>query len=251
MNYQGRIVYVCVCVCVCVSVWVLVTQSCPTLCNPMDCSLPDWLAHGILQARILEWVAIPFSRVCSQPKDWTLVSCAPGRFFTIWATIRVGAKCNHKCSYKRAAKGALTYGEEKAMGWQKQRLWWCSHKPRNASSHQKLEEASSAMWGHRKKMAIFEPGSQFSPYTESARTWILDIPASRAVTNTHSVVYKLCYFVLVAQMDLDILSTILSKIATKSFAMTPPFKNSLHSSYLICFLCICWCIYYLAFPLSL
>ena len=77
--------------------------------------------------------------------------------------------------------------------------------------------------GHRKKMAIFEPGSQFSPHTESARTWILDIPASRAVRNTHSVVYKLCYFVLAAQMDLDILSTILSKIATKSFAMTPPF----------------------------
>jgi len=41
---------------------VLVTQSCLTLCNPMDCSLPGSSVHGILQARILEWVAIPFSR---------------------------------------------------------------------------------------------------------------------------------------------------------------------------------------------
>ena len=41
---------------------VLVTQSCPTLCNPMDCSLPGSPVYGILQARILEWVAIPFPR---------------------------------------------------------------------------------------------------------------------------------------------------------------------------------------------
>ena len=41
---------------------VLVTQSCPILCDPMDCSPPDSSVHGILQARILEWVAIPFSR---------------------------------------------------------------------------------------------------------------------------------------------------------------------------------------------
>ena len=41
---------------------VLVAQLCPTLCNPMDCSAPGFSVHGILQARILEWVAIPFSR---------------------------------------------------------------------------------------------------------------------------------------------------------------------------------------------
>ena len=41
---------------------VLVVQSCPTLCDPMDCSLPGFAVHGILQARILEWVAILFSR---------------------------------------------------------------------------------------------------------------------------------------------------------------------------------------------
>ena len=50
-------------------------QSCPTLCNPMDCSLPGSSIHGILQARILEWVAIPFSRGSSPPRDRTQVSC--------------------------------------------------------------------------------------------------------------------------------------------------------------------------------
>ena len=52
----------------------------------MDCSLPGSSVHGILQARILEWVAIPFSRGSSRPRDWTQVSCTVGRFFTIWAT---------------------------------------------------------------------------------------------------------------------------------------------------------------------
>ena len=65
---------------------VLVAQSYPALCNPTDCSPPDFSVHGILQARILEWIAIPFSRGTSQPSDWTLVSCMVGRFFTVWAT---------------------------------------------------------------------------------------------------------------------------------------------------------------------
>ena len=51
-------------------------QSCPTLCNPMECSPPDSSVHGILQARILEWVTMPSSRGSSQPKDRTQVSCA-------------------------------------------------------------------------------------------------------------------------------------------------------------------------------
>ena len=67
--------------------WVLtprkvkVAQLCPTLWNPMD-----YTVHGILQARILEWVAVPFSRASSQPSDGTQVSCIAGRFFTSWAT---------------------------------------------------------------------------------------------------------------------------------------------------------------------
>ena len=73
-------------VCVCV----LVAQLCPTLCNPMDCSLPGSSIHGISQARILQWVAISFSRGSSQPRDQTRVSCIVGRFFTVWAT------CGHE-----------------------------------------------------------------------------------------------------------------------------------------------------------
>ena len=61
---------------------VLFAQSCPTVCNPMDCSPPGSSVHGVLQARILEWVAIPFSRGSSQPRDRTQVSCTAGRFFT-------------------------------------------------------------------------------------------------------------------------------------------------------------------------
>ena len=74
------------CVCVCVCVCVLVAQSCPTLWDPMDYSLPGSPVHGILQARILEWVAIPFSRGSSWPRDQTWVSWTTGRFFTVWAT---------------------------------------------------------------------------------------------------------------------------------------------------------------------
>ena len=54
--------------------WNEVAQSCLTLCNPMDYSLPGSSIHGIFQARILEWVAISFSRRSSQPRDWTRVS---------------------------------------------------------------------------------------------------------------------------------------------------------------------------------
>ena len=61
-------------------------RSCPTLCYSMDCSPPDSSVHGILQVRILEWVAIPFSRGSSWTKDQILVSCIAGRFFMVWAT---------------------------------------------------------------------------------------------------------------------------------------------------------------------
>ena len=63
------------------SVKVKVVQLCPTLCNPVD-----YTVHGILQARILEWVAFPFSRGSSQPRDQTQVSHITGGFFTSWAT---------------------------------------------------------------------------------------------------------------------------------------------------------------------
>ena len=69
-----------------VKVKMLIAQSGPTLCDPVDCSLPGSSVHGILQARILEWVAVFFSRISSQPRDRTWVFYTAGRFFTFWAT---------------------------------------------------------------------------------------------------------------------------------------------------------------------
>ena len=60
-----------------------VAHLCPTLCDPMDCSLPGSSIRGIFQARILEWVAISFSRGSSGPRDRTQVSCIVGRGFTV------------------------------------------------------------------------------------------------------------------------------------------------------------------------
>ena len=66
-----------------------VAQSCPTLGNSMDCSLPGCSAHGIFQVRVLEWVAISFSMGSSLPSDRTQVSHIVGRWFTILATREV------------------------------------------------------------------------------------------------------------------------------------------------------------------
>ena len=67
--------------------FISVPQACPTLCDPMDCSLPGSSVHGIFQARILKWVAISFSRRSFRPRDRTRVSHIVGRRFTVWATI--------------------------------------------------------------------------------------------------------------------------------------------------------------------
>ena len=74
--------------------WSEIAQSCPTLCDLVDCSLPGSSVHGILQARKLEWVAISFSRVTSQPRDQTQVSRIRGRRFNLWATREAHIQCN-------------------------------------------------------------------------------------------------------------------------------------------------------------
>ena len=74
------------CVCVC-------AQSCLTLCNPRDCSPPGSPVHGVLPARILEWVSTPSSRESSWPANWTLISCIAGRFFTHWTTWEAQFTC--------------------------------------------------------------------------------------------------------------------------------------------------------------
>ena len=67
-------------------VTLLGVQLCPTLCDPMNCSSQGSSGHGIVQARVLEWVAIPFSRESSKPRDRSWVSHIAGRFFTLWGT---------------------------------------------------------------------------------------------------------------------------------------------------------------------
>ena len=89
---------------------VQVAQSCPTLCDPMD-----YIVHGILQARILECIAFPFSRGSSQPRDQTRVSCIAGGFFTNWAIME-----------------ALVMGKRhewwECLGsWSWRQLFWCNH----------------------------------------------------------------------------------------------------------------------------
>ena len=84
----------------------LIAQSCP-ICNPMDCSPQASSVHGILQERILEWVATPFNMEFSWPRNQMWVSCITGKFFTIWASSKVilsilgnsKMKIKHRWSY--------------------------------------------------------------------------------------------------------------------------------------------------------
>ena len=70
-------------------------QPCLTLNDPLDCGPPGSSVHGVLQARIPEWVAIPFSRGSSRPRNQTWVSCTADRFLTIWATGEALSSCTH------------------------------------------------------------------------------------------------------------------------------------------------------------
>ena len=108
-----------------------VAQSCPTLCNPMDCSPPGSSVRGISQVRILEWVAISFSKGSSWPRDWTQVSYIAGRFFTIWATgeaLRVNPAPWNQV-WRPAGRGQPRNATVSAIcAWvsHTQRLWaWC------------------------------------------------------------------------------------------------------------------------------
>ena len=87
-----------------------VTQSCPTLCNPMDRSPPGSSIHGIFQARILEWVAISFSGGSSQSRDQTHVSCTAGRLFTVWATREGHYVCRSEGYTVNSLSGRLMVG---------------------------------------------------------------------------------------------------------------------------------------------
>ena len=90
---------------------VLATQSYPTLCNIMDCNPPGSSVHGILQARILEWVAISSSRGSSRSRDWTRVSCIAGRFF------HQGSLCKALVISKMWDKTESTLVDFRSWGW--------------------------------------------------------------------------------------------------------------------------------------
>ena len=80
--FTDRMYRVCVCVCVCACTHAKLLQLCPTLCHAMDCSPPDSSVHGILQARMVEWVAISSFSGSSWPRDRTRGSWIAGSFFT-------------------------------------------------------------------------------------------------------------------------------------------------------------------------
>ena len=109
-----------------------VTQSCPTLCNLVDCSLPGSSVHGMSQASILGWIAISFSRGSSQAWDQTRISCIAGEFFTDWAT-REGWHLSR--SPKEVGEGTVLF---------KGRVSQAETVPRAKAPQQK-----SARWDHR------------------------------------------------------------------------------------------------------
>ena len=112
---------------------VFVSQSCLTLWSPMDYSLPGSSVHGILYVKILEWVAIAFSRVSSQPRDWTQVSCIAGRFFTIWAT--------------REAQGL--YSQSYGFSSSHVRMWELDHEK---AEHRRTD--TFQLWGWRRLLRV-------------------------------------------------------------------------------------------------
>ena len=87
---------------------VKVTQSCPTLCESMD-----YTVHGILQVRILEWVAFPFSQGSSRPRSQTGVSCIVGGFFSNWATRKTWV---WGCKYLLSSNLSLIYLPQRQEG---------------------------------------------------------------------------------------------------------------------------------------
>ena len=134
---------------------VLVAQSCLTLCDPWAVALQAPLFTGFFQARILEWVAISFTRGSSQPRDRTWVSCTAGRVFTIWAT-------------KGWGSGQIYSGDIISS-------WWASSLP----SH--LMEAGDSHQVINSQMCISSPVTLQDPESSGRNT----IQVPKIVSATH------------------------------------------------------------------
>ena len=122
-----------------------VTQSSLTLCDPMDCILLGSSIHGIFQARILEWVAISFSRGSSWPRDPTQVSCIVGRSFTIWATREVSGQ-EPTCKCMRCVRGGF-HPWVGRIPWR--RAWQPNPVFLLGESHGQRSLVGYSPWGHR------------------------------------------------------------------------------------------------------
>ena len=83
------------------------TQLCPNLCDPMDCSPGGSLIHGILQTRILQWVALSYTRGSYQPRDWTDVSCITSRFFFLLLSHRGSPRQINRIKFKACVSEVL------------------------------------------------------------------------------------------------------------------------------------------------
>ena len=133
--------------------WVKVAQSCPTLCDPMD-----YTVHGILQARILEWVAFFFSRGSSQPRDWTQFSHIAGRFFTSWATREAQAVLWRRAKPSRTNTQKRCLLHYRGMEWisRKSRATWSNRKIWPWSTKQSRSKANRVLprecTGHSKHL---------------------------------------------------------------------------------------------------
>ena len=127
--------------------WSEVAQSCPTLCDPTDCSLWGSSVHGIFQARVLKWVAICFSRESSRPRDWTQVSPIAGRRFTIRAI-------------REAHEFEQILGDTEGQG----SLACCS--PRGC------KESDTTQWlNNRVRRVLWEKGKQTSKHRQGSEDW--------------------------------------------------------------------------------
>ena len=149
---------------------VKVAQSCLTLCDSMDCNLPDPSVLGVSQARILEWVAISYSREIpnsrgySQPRERTCVSCIAGRFFTVWAT--------------REAHWSLGPGEplEKGMATHSSILAWkipWTEKPGRLQSMESQRVGHDYDWTNNTTFLLFKAWKWVNFTQPKSLYWIL------------------------------------------------------------------------------
>ena len=154
--------------------WSEFAQSCPTLCDPMDCSLQGFSVHGIFQARALEWVAISFSRGSSRPRDWTRGSHIASRHFYY---------LSHQGSPKQNFKEVIKLKWDPLSGsviLQDCCLYKKGRDIRNAQTQR------NAMWGNGEEVGTYKPRREIN---QACWDFDLGLPASRNVRKYISIVY--------------------------------------------------------------